>query len=150
MPIHSKNISMSAHDHDCAHDHDHDGDFSVEQGISGLVLAFAELTFAQIDFDAFSSSAAQRRLGLLYLLGAVQSLCGLEELGEEEIETVFSTVISELFPWDDKEVADAVRSALAAVDSEDAEEALARGREAIEATLGATFSLADLLGGDEE
>ena len=136
---------MSQHDHDCDHDHDNDGDYTVEQGITGLILAFAEITFAQIDFDVFSTNPQQRRLGLLFLLGAVQTLAGLEDLEDDQIELVFRTVLSELFPWDEKEVDAAVQSAITAAEVDDAEEALSRGREALETTLGATYSLADLL-----
>ena len=137
---------MAHHDHDCAHDHDHDGDgFTVEQGISGLVLAFAELAFAQIVFDAFAEDSQQRKAGLLFLLGAVQTLCSWEELEPSQVEMVFNTVIMELFPWDDQEIAEASKATLQAAQTPAAAEALARGREALEGAMGATNGLADLL-----
>jgi hypothetical protein len=134
------------HDHDCEHDHDHDGgDFSVEQGLSGLALAFAELAFAQIDFDAFSEDPRQRQAGLLFLLGAVRTLAGWEELPPAQVEVVFNTVVMELFPWDDEEVAQVLQETFKAANSPAAELAISRGREALEATMAATNGLADLL-----
>ena len=133
------------HDENC----DHGEEITVEAGVAGLVLSFAELSFAQIDFDEFAADSVKRQTGVQYLLGAVRAFADWEELNDESVAVILRSVVTELFPWDEAECSDAAAQALAAEAADDMIEAVARGNEAMQATLAATNSLADLVEGVE-
>ncbi|MCA9031785.1 MAG: hypothetical protein KDA69_15435 [Planctomycetaceae bacterium] len=125
--------------------HNHDGDCSIEEGIASLVLSFAELSLAHLDFAVITTDSEKCRLAVAYFLGAVRGLTRMEDLDDEQVKAVFQMVISEIFPWSDEEIITAVDAALAAEGIEDHEDAVDRGSEAIEAALVAAFGLTDLL-----
>lgn len=128
------------HDENC----NHGDEIPVEAGVAGLVLSFAELAFAQIDFDEFSADPGKRARGVEFLLGAVHAFADWEELDAEQVRSILHSVVQELFPWDEAESSVAAEAALAAA-NDDSLESVARGNEAMQATLAATNALADLV-----